>query len=283
LEHVLSWLGVPLVVGGRVLGVCGLDKSIAGFFTQEHAKLAETLVSHAAVAIQNAWLFEEILAGRERLQYLSRRLVEVQENERHYIARELHDEASQLLSSLKLGLRFVEQDPECTTGMAKKVGALKQIADGVLDSLHRLAMDLRPASLDHAGLVAALHQYVKSMPGDELRTQFQAVGFETERLPSFVETALYRIVQEALVNVVRHAHASHLGLLLERRHGQIRIYVEDDGVGFDPKQVKNSRLGLLGMQERVEMLGGTLMIESSVGNGTSIIVEVPDVYPRTHS
>jgi len=282
MEHVLSWLGVPLVVGGKAFGVCGLDKAVARFFTQEHAKLVEMLVSHAAVAIQNAWLFEEVLAGRERLQYVSRRLVEVQETERRYIARELHDEAGQLLSSLKLGLRFVEQDPACSADMAEKVRALKQITDGVLDNLHRLAMDLRPASLDHVGLVAALHQYTKSMPDDEMRIQFKAVGFGEERLPTFVETALYRIVQEALLNVVRHSRASHLGLLLERRHGQIRIYVEDDGVGFDPHKVEGSHLGLLGMQERAEMLGGTLQVESSMGNGTSVIVEVPDVYPRTH-
>jgi PAS domain S-box-containing protein len=281
MEHVLSWLGVPLAVGGKVLGVCGLDKSVARFFTQEHAKLVAMLVSHAAAAVQNAWLFEEVLAGRERLQYLSRRLVEVQESERRYIARELHDEAGQLLSSLKLGLRFVEQDPGCSAEMTEKLGALKEITDGVLDSLHRLAMDLRPASLDHVGLVAALHQYTKSMPDDKLLVQFKAVGFDEERLPTFVETALYRIVQEALVNVVRHARAGHLGLLLERRHGQIRVYVEDDGVGFDPHNVEGSHLGLLGMRERVEMLGGTLLVESTMGNGTSVIVEVPDVYPRT--
>ena len=239
------------------------------------------LVSHAAAAVQNAWLFEEVLAGRERLQHLSRRLVEVQESERRYIARELHDEAGQLLSSLKLGLRFVEQDPDCTAGMTEKLGALKQITDGVLDSLHRLAMDLRPASLDHVGLVAALHQYANGLPDDDLLVQFKAVGFDEDRLPTFVETALYRIVQEALVNVIRHARASHLGLLLERRHGLIRIYVEDDGVGFDPKNVERSHLGLLGMRERVEMLRGTLNVESSMGQGTSVIVEVPDVYPRT--
>jgi PAS domain S-box-containing protein len=281
MEHALSWLGIPLSVGNKVIGVCGLDSNQPRFFTEEHVHLGEMLVGHAAAAVHNAWLFEEVLAGRERLQYLTRRLVEVQENERAYIARELHDEAGQLLSSLKLGMRFVKQDADCTEGLTEKIRALGQIIDAVLDSLHRLAMDLRPAALDHLGLVAALGQHMQSFGADDLQVHFRAVGFDELRLPTFVETAIYRTVQEALVNVTRHARASHLGVFLERRSGRIRVFVEDDGVGFDPGTVDGAHLGLLGMQERAEMLGGTLTVDSTIGSGTTIIMEIPDVYPST--
>ena len=277
-EHVRSWLGVPLMAGGNVIGLYSLDKAEPGFFTTEHVRLAEMLVGQAAVAIQNAWLFEQVHAGRERLQALSRRLVEAQEAERHYVARELHDEAGQALTSLLFKLGQLEQQ---TTDLrqADQVAELKQMTNGVLESLHRLAMDLRPASLDHLGLVPALLQYVKAI-GDRygVIAQFKAVGFEGERLPADVETALYRIVQEALTNTVRHAQAARADVLLERRGDRVIVVIEDDGLGFDAdvaRFAQQGHLGLAGMQERAEMLGGSLVIESTVGAGTTIVVEVP--------
>jgi signal transduction histidine kinase len=277
-EHVRSWIGVPLIAGGNVIGACSLDKAEPGFFTQEHVQLAEMLVGQAAVAIQNAWLFEQVRAGRERLQSLSRRLVEVQEAERRYVARELHDEAGQSLTSLMFGLAQLEQETDRSRHIAR-IAELKQMTNEVLEDLHRLAMDLRPASLDHLGLIPALEQYVR-MTGDRysLIAQFKAMGFDGERLPPAMETALYRIVQEALTNVVRHAQATRLDVLLERRGDQVVVVIEDNGVGFDADMAhfaSSGRLGLLGMQERVEMLGGSLVIESAAGAGTTIVVEVP--------
>jgi PAS domain S-box-containing protein len=282
-EHVRSWLGVPLLAGGNVIGLYSLDKTEPGFFTTEHVRMAEMLVGQAAVAIQNAWLFEQVRAGRERLQSLSRRLVEVQEAERHYVARELHDEAGQALTSLLFRLGQIEQqttDPQ----LLDQVAELKQMTNGVLESLHRLAMDLRPASLDHLGLMPALLQYVKAM-GDRygVIAQFKALGFEGERLPTDVETALYRIVQEALTNIVRHAHAKRADVLLERRGDRVIVVIEDDGIGFDAdvaRFAQQGHLGLVGMQERAEMLRGSLVIESIPGAGTTVVVEVP--YDRSH-
>ncbi|CAG0935821.1 Signal transduction histidine-protein kinase/phosphatase DegS [Thermoflexales bacterium] len=277
-EHVRSWLGVPLMAGGNVIGIYSLDKSEPGFFTAEHVHLAEMLVGQAAVAIQNAWLFEQVRAGRERLQSLSRRLVEVQEAERHYVARELHDEAGQALTSLLFGLSQLEQqlnDP----GQSERVVELKQMTNDVLESLHRLAMDLRPASLDHLGLVPALLQHVKAIGARyELIAQFKAMGFEDERLSSDVETALYRIVQEALTNIVRHAQATRADVLLERRGDRVVVVVEDNGLGFDvdvARFAQAGHLGLVGIQERAEMLGGSLVIESTANAGTTVVVEVP--------
>jgi PAS domain S-box-containing protein len=277
-EHVRSWLGVPLTAGGNVIGLYSLDKTEPGFFTTEHVRMAEMLVGQAAVAIQNAWLFEQVRAGRERLQSLSRRLVEVQEAERLYVARELHDEAGQSLTSLLFKLGQLEQqttDPR----QADQLAELKQMTNSVLESLHRLAMDLRPASLDHLGLVPALLQYVKAI-GDRfgIIAQFKAVGIESERLAADVETALYRIVQEALTNIVRHAHAARADVLMERRGDRVIVVIEDDGLGFDADAARfaqQGHLGLVGMQERAEMLGGSLVIESAVGTGTTVVVEVP--------
>jgi signal transduction histidine kinase len=274
-EHVLSWLGVPLIAGDKVIGLCELGKGEPGFYTREQVQLAEALVNQAAVAIQNAWLFDQVRAGRERLRSLSRRLVEVQETERRYIARELHDEAGQALTSLMVGLRLLEREAAHPEGIVAGVAELKRTVDGVLENLHRLAADLRPASLDYLGLVAALRQYAEATSDKHgLVVQFETVGFNG-RLPPDIETALYRIVQEALTNVVRHAQATRVDVLLEQRGDELVVLVEDNGMGFDPVvAMQNGRLGLFGMRERAEMLGGTLMVESAAGAGTTLVLEV---------
>jgi PAS domain S-box-containing protein len=270
-----SWLGVPLIAGGNVIGLYSLLKLEPGYFTLRHVQLAEALVGQAAVAVQNAWLFDQVRQGRERLQDLSRRLVEVQESERRYVARELHDEAGQALTSLMVGLRLLERDAAQPEALKLGIAELNRLVDSVQENLHRLAVDLRPASLDHLGLVAALRQYVENL-GDKhgLVIQFEAVGLGPERLPANIETAIYRIVQEALTNVIRHAHATRVDVLLERRGDRLAAIVEDNGIGFDVAQSQTGRLGLFGIRERAEMLGGTLLIESSERGGTTLVVEV---------
>jgi len=275
--YVRNWLGVPLFFDESTLGILWMIKTKERFFTQEHALLAEALVSQASVAIQNAWLFEQVRAGHERLQSLSRRLVEVQESERRYIARELHDETSQALTALKFGLHHLEQDCQRPEALLAHVAELKKLADGVVEDLHRLAMDLRPASLDHLGLVTALGQLVKTT-GERYRisTHFKTVGIsEEKRLPNDLETALYRIVQEALTNTVRHAKARNVDVVLELREGNFLVIIEDDGIGFDTNDIQKGHLGLLGMEERAQMAGGSLQVESRPGGGTTIVAEVP--------
>lgn len=274
-EFVRSWLGIPLLAGEQIVGVCVLEHICPGFFTEERIQWATALTGQAAVAIQNAWLFEQVRDGREHLQALSRRLVEVQENERHYIARELHDEAGQALASLMIGLSRLERDSSNQESVIKHSRELKQIADEVLENLHRLAINLRPAALDHLGLVAVLRQYIETIAVKHgLVIQFETVG-EIERLPGEVETAVYRIVQESITNVIRHSHATHVGILLERRDKKLIAIVEDDGIGFDPYTPKVNQLGVLGMVERAEMLEGTITIESAPGKGTTVQLEVP--------
>jgi PAS domain S-box-containing protein len=275
-EAIRSWLGVSLRSGDRVIGLCVVGKVEAGFYTSQHIQLAGALASQASVAVQNAWLFDQVRAGRERLQFLSRRLVEVQETERRYVARELHDDASQALASLMVDLRLLEQDAADPHAVAARAGALRRLVDSVIGDLHRLAMDLCPASLDHLGLVAALRQYLQTVRNQhELKVEYEVVGLET-RLPADVETAIYRVVQEAVTNVVRHARATRVDVLLECRGSELIVLIEDDGIGFDPASAgHNGRLGLFGMRERAEMLGARLAVESVANSGTTILMEVP--------
>jgi signal transduction histidine kinase len=270
-----SWLGVPLFARGAVAGLFSLSKQEVRYFNDEHVRVAEALSSQASVAVENAVLFEQMQAATERMQTLSRRLVEVQENERRTVARELHDEAAQALVSLRYGLQLLERETG-GEGVAARVAELKQTTDAVIDSLHRLAAALRPASLDLVGLEAALRQYLRSIEAKwGLTVRFKARGLEGERLPAAVETALYRVVQEAVTNVVRHASATRVDVLVERRDGRVVALVEDDGKGFAPATAQGAEcLGLVGMRERAEALGGTLAVESAPGEGTTIAVEV---------
>jgi PAS domain S-box-containing protein len=281
-DYVRGWMGVPLMVQSEVIGCLTLSSQRVAVYGRVEAALAQAFANQAAVAVQNARLFEQVRDGRKRLKSLSHRLVEVQETERRYVARELHDEASQALTSLMVGLHLLEREVDRPEVIAQ-VGELKQMTNNVLENLHRLAVDLRPASLDHLGLIAAMRQYVEAFERQHgLTMQFEVVGLNDERLPPAVETNLYRIVQEALTNVVRHAQASHVDVLLERRGDQVVTIVEDNGIGFDPDATgQSTRLGLLGMRERAEMLGGTLVVESSANTGTTIYVEVP--YVHSHS
>ncbi len=271
-----SWMGVPLFARGDVAGLFALSKREAGYFNQEHVKLAEAMAAQVSVAVENAVLFEQMQASTARMQSLSRRLVEAQESERRHIARELHDEAGQALAGLRIGLRLLEREIDEGAAVTGRVAELMERTDAVIDGLHRLAADLRPASLDHVGLDAALRQYARSAAAKfGLDVRFKARGFTDERLPSSVETALFRVVQEAMTNVVRHARATRVDLLVERRGERVVVVVEDDGIGFEPDHVdRGGHFGLLGMKERAEVFGGALTIESAPGAGTTIVVEV---------
>src|SRR6185295_18466022 len=277
-----SWMGVPLFARGNVAGLFSLSKREPGYFNDEHVRVAEAMSSQASVAVENAILFEQMQASTARMQSLSRRLVEVQESERRHIARELHDEAGQALASLRYGLRLLEREVDEGGSVTERVAELMQRTDAVIDSLHRLAADLRPVSLDHLGLDAALRQYSRSAGSKfGLVVRFKARGFTSERLPMAVETDLYRVAQEAMTNVVRHARATRVDVLVERRGDRVIVMVEDDGVGFEPDRVQGGdHFGLLGLRERAEALGGTLTVESAPGAGTTVVVEVPSADPH---
>lgn len=182
-----------------------------------------------------------------------------------------------------LGLGQLEKDANQLVDTQSHVQKLKELTNDILEDLHRLAVNLRPASLDHLGLVPALDQFTKSFAMESrLQIHFRANGLqETDRLPIDMETTLYRIVQESLTNILRHAKASHADVILEYRDDSLILIVEDNGIGFDAELPHlNTHVGLLGIQERAEMLGGKLTIESVPGQGTTLVVEVPNVNPN---
>jgi PAS domain S-box-containing protein len=217
---------------------------------------------------------------------LLEQLIAAQEAEQRRIARELHDETGQSLTSLLVGLRALEHAPTLEAGR-QQAEELRQAAARTLDEVHRLARGLRPTALDELGLVAAVEQHAL----DYAQTHGIAVdtrvrGFGRERLAPAVETAVYRIVQEALTNVAKHAGARTVSVVLQRTPDAVQAIVADDGCGFDVEAALRApagwtHLGLHGMRERAALLNGTVTIESAPGEGTTIYARVP-VSGATH-
>jgi signal transduction histidine kinase len=234
-------------------------------FTDDDLRLVEGLAARAATAVD---LSQRV--SRDAFQ----RVVAAQEAERKRLARELHDETGQALTSILLGLKPLEQSaPDNENRMA--VVALRELVVATLQDVRRLAVELRPAALDDFGLVPAVERLVETFrEQSEIRVDLET-NLGDERLPADAETTIYRIVQEALTNIVKHAEATHVSVLLTRRDGLVAAVVEDDGRGFDPSRLGEEGLGLVGMRERLGLVGGRLRIESAEGSGTSLVAEVP--------
>ncbi len=219
-------------------------------------------------------------AELERLD-LRRRLAQAQEEERRRISRELHDQVGQTVTGLSLGLKAMEGELaglHDAPGLGRRLRWLQSLTADIGRDLHRAAADLRPTVLDDFGLPGALEALAAEWAERHgLAVDVEVVG-PVGRLPPEVETALFRVVQEALTNVLKHAGARDVSVLLERTDGWLRLVVEDDGVGFDvdrPPPDARRRLGLSGMRERLALVGGTLTLESSSGGGTALFVKVP--------
>ena len=224
---------------------------------------------------------ERVRAREARIQ-LQLRLLAAQEEERHRISRELHDQMGQHLPALMLGLKALKDRDQSESWAVERLQRLQDLAELIAQDAHTLARELRPVALDGLGLHTALSNYVEEWSAYySITVDFHSTGFdEDERLPPHVEITLYRTVQEALTNVVKHAQAKHVSLILERSREAVVAVVEDDGKGFDMDAVRDTpiserRLGLLGMQERVELVSGTLEIESVPGAGTTVAVRIP--------
>jgi two-component sensor histidine kinase len=216
--------------------------------------------------------------AEEQVKGLLRKMVGVQEEERRRLARDLHDHLGQQLTVLRLDLETIKGKEWGREELSKQVerieGTLRQL-DSDVDFM---AWELRPASLDQTGLAAALEKLVREWSEHtRIPAEFYVEGLGNARLPPGVETHLYRILQEALGNVAKHAGASRVGVLLERRDGHALFIVEDDGRGFDPVAAANGSgsMGLVNMRERAALVGGTLEIETSPGAGTTLFVRVP--------
>jgi signal transduction histidine kinase len=208
---------------------------------------------------------------------LMKRLLSVEDEERRRIARELHDETGQSLTALLVGLRVIEQQTQ-RSEVREAATRLRRVAAQTVDNVGRLARGLHPSVLDDLGLLAAARRYVTDYAkGHGLAVDLKSEGLGTRRLPSLIQTTMYRILQEGLTNVARHARAARVELELRLDGGVLELRIQDDGIGFDPATAEATRtgLGLHGMGERVALLGGTIEIRSTPGKGTTVHARVP--------
>ncbi|HZO62885.1 MAG TPA: GAF domain-containing sensor histidine kinase [Gaiellaceae bacterium] len=262
-----SGLFVPLIAADRAIGVVAAHNRLGvdPRFSDEDMRIAETFASRAAVAVE---ISDRV--ARDAL----RRVVEGQELERQRLARELHDETGQSLTSILLGLKQIE-DASSPEAAREAAAAVREQVVETLQGVRRLAVELRPKALDDFGLEAALQRLAESWAEQTGIAVEVETNVESTRLPAEVETALYRIVQEALTNVAKHSGASRVSIVVTRRDGAVGAIIEDDGRGFGASGSQSGGLGLVGMKERVGLLDGRLAIESTEGAGTTVAAEVP--------
>ena len=260
-------LYVPLIVHGAAIGVVAAHDKLGddGSFDDDDLRLAESLAARAAIAVD---LSERVTRDAMR------KVVEAQELERKRLARELHDETGQALTSILLGLKSLEQAVDSDEGR-QGVASLRDLVVSTLQDVRRLAVELRPAALDDFGLAPALERLVDTYGRQAAVPAHLEIRLGDDRLPPEIETTLYRMVQEALTNVAKHADATSISILLTRTASSVRLVVEDDGAGFDPRSDPDEGLGLPGMRERVALLDGRLRVESARGKGTTLVAEVP--------
>jgi len=267
-----SLLSVPLAVEGRVIGRLFAVARQPRAFTPEHVALARDVADHLAVAIEQARLYEQVRGARERLADLASHLVAAQEAERRRVAKELHDEVGQVLTGLKLSLATI-----ATATPAVDVGASVAQVDRLIATVRAMSLDLRPTVLDDLGLLPALlthHERFTAQTGVRVRMEHQGVD---RRFSNEVETAAYRIVQEALTNVARHAGVDEAVVRVWGDAERLTVQVTDRGTGFDPPAVAAARSssGLSGMSERAASLGGELSIDAAPGHGTRLLAILP--------
>lgn len=278
-EGLITHASVPLVARDRVVGVLNVACSSARTFQAHELRLLTLIGRQIGVAVDNSRLWDQVQRKEHlRSQFLERTL-RAQEEERRRIALELHDQFGSSLASLGVGLRILEDRQRMARNGREEFRALRDQVAQIARDLHQLAFDLRPPALDRLGLAEAIEQAVHECARRHgLEADFQAIGLDGDRLPNEVETALYRIVQEALTNVAKHAQATEVGVLLERRADTIVAVIEDNGLGFIPTEALSKdlhQLGLFGMQERAALVGGRWSVESTPGEGTTVFLEVP--------
>jgi signal transduction histidine kinase/HAMP domain-containing protein len=266
---------VDLIHEGSTIGRLNLFTRENALMGEDELTLLEGIANSAALAITNARLYTELRMQEQFRADLLHQVIGVQEDERMRISRELHDETSQSLTALLLGLDTINIAAQSDiTRIKGHTRQLKSVTEDMLDNIHRLIADLRPSLLDDLGLVAAIEWY------GEQRLKPYGISFDLEqtldgRLPRPVETALFRIVQEGMTNIVRHAKASVVVVRLIQEHDLVSLEICDNGVGFIPQRLdtleSNGRgLGLRGIQERAAILGGTMDIDSTIGAGTVV-------------
>lgn len=260
--YLRSWMSIPLVVKDNVIGLISLQSSDPGFYTERSARIATAIAALAAIALENARLYEQ---AQDRAAL----------DERQRLARELHDSVSQALYGIALGTRtartLLDRDP---TQAAEPLDYVLSLTDTAMEEMRALILELRPESLERDGLASALRKLAEATQHRQ-RLLVQAHICGEPALPLETKQALYRIAQEALHNAVKHAHATTLDLTLETSPDAITLTVADDGAGFDPSGSFPGHLGLRSMRERMARLGGDLSITSAPNQGTTVRATLP--------
>jgi signal transduction histidine kinase len=276
-EDVESELCVPLQVGQHVIGVVNIETSRPNAYAAEDQRLLETLAAQMAIAIQNSQLLALERESQRRLRQLANYLQEALEAERARIAREIHDEFGQMLTALKIDTVWLRKRlPPDRAELAGKTAEMMELIDQAVKAVRNLASELRPGLLDDLGLVPALEWYAQQF---SKRTGIICeidLGSDDIGLIETASTAVFRIFQETLTNITRHAKATYVSISLGQAEDGFFMTVRDNGQGMAHKQLRGQRsLGIIGMSERVRALGGTLDIQSAPGRGTSLILKLP--------
>lgn len=280
-----TMISLPLMVDQQTIGSIVLAQSDASAhqgLSQPELELMLGIARQLSLSIENARLYQAAQEHERVLGEMLRQVVGAQEAERQRIARELHDATGQSLTAISLGLRGVETmlgqvDP---AKLADQIAELRTYSTNALGELRSIIADLRPSILDDMGLAAALKWYVQRYEQRRgIATTLEVTG-NALRLPAEVEIVLFRITQEALTNVAKHAKASAVTVRLDYAPAQVALAVEDDGSGFDPRRMlrngeQPAGWGLLDIQERAALVGGTYRIESQPGQGTSVQITIP--------
>ena len=268
-------LCAPLCAKGEVQGMILLIDRAPSVFRDDQIDFFRTLVQQIAVALQNARLFEQVRKSNSEMKALSLRLVRVQEAELRHVARELHDEVGQLLTALRLALEMALQSPK---GRKSSLLEAKSHAHTLTGLVRELSRNLRPSMLDDLGLLRTFPWLFERFSGQtNVQVVFEHSGVDNKRFPHEMETAIYRVAQEALTNVARHAKIDVVTVRLWSNDKTLGIQIEDQGVGFDWAAAcrAGSSNGLSGMRERMMLLGGRFTVESNPGSGTRLTAELP--------
>lgn len=300
----VAWIASPVVKDGRLVGVLCVAMRSARTWVEHERELVVETAERVWLAIEraraeaarrdseerlrrlNEELEQRVRARTAEINALFKRLVHAQEDERRRIARDVHDQLGQQITALRMQLELV-RDSRSDGGQAKLLARAERLATELDESVDFLTWQLRPAALDQLGLSAALQHMVRGWSERfGINAEYDVFGLDGARFAPDAEANLYRLAQEALHNIVKHARPEHVGVVLERRDGRLLLTVEDDGIGFEVPNVEASEraasqndgtrsMGLVNMRERAALVGGDLVIDSAPGRGTTVVVRVP--------
>ncbi len=274
-ERARALWGVPLKISDRVIGVLTLGFEKPYQWLPTELELFRAVADRSALAIDRARMTDALREREIRIVELSGHLLKAQEEERKRISRELHDETGQALMVIRLYLGMLDGTVK-TRGAKAKIGELVAVVDRTIEGIRRIIGRLSPLVLQELGLISAIRKEAKDLAKNSGVQSRVAIGDDVGRLDPVIETAIYRVVQESLHNVAKHAQAQNVNIQMEREGETLKLVIEDDGTGI--RAVSNPlrpSFGMAGMQERISTLGGQMKVQSRKGEGTKISVTVP--------